>query len=97
MTPIRICAAAETDYVEALSRYAERSIDAAVGFEADFEAALARIADGPDRFPPADDRHRYCSLRRYPFRILFRRETSGEITVISVAHAARRPDFWRGR
>ncbi len=97
MTPIRICAAAETDYADALYWYAERSTDAALGFEADFEAALARIAAGPDRFPQADDRHRYCSLRRYPFRIVFRRETLGEITVISVAHAARRPGFWRGR
>ncbi|MDB4766493.1 hypothetical protein OAG71_02265 [bacterium] len=40
MTNVIICSAAEIDYTESLTWYAERSLDAANDFDAEFDRAL---------------------------------------------------------
>lgn len=49
MDELLISAAAEQDHSEALAWYAERSIRAAEGFEAEFAAALLVVAEHPER------------------------------------------------
>jgi plasmid stabilization system protein ParE len=96
MAEVIIASPAERDYAESIAWYVERSVRAAERFEAEFERALDAIARDPDRFPKCDDRHSYCSMRRYPFRVIFRR--SGDVLVImAVAHNSRRPEFWVDR
>ena len=51
MADVLIATAAEQDYTEALSWYAERSEHAARGFEAEFERAIQAIQADPQRFP----------------------------------------------
>ncbi|QDS86370.1 hypothetical protein EC9_05310 [Rosistilla ulvae] len=50
MANVTICSAAEDDYTESLKWYAERSIETANDFDAEFDRALSQIADTPERF-----------------------------------------------
>ena len=47
MAKLIFSAAAEGDYFESLTRYTERSVDAANDFDAEFDRALAQIASDP--------------------------------------------------
>lgn len=96
MTNVIICSAAEIDYTESLTWYAERSVDVANDFDAEFDRAMSQIATDPERFPLCDSRHRYYLLRRFPFRIIYR-VVRDEILVIAVAHGSRSPDYWANR
>ena len=96
MTSVIICSAAEVDFTESLKWYAERSIEAANDFDAEFDRAIFQIAADPERFPMCDARHRYFLLRRFPFRIIYR-ITNSEIVVIAVAHGSRSPGYWANR
>ena len=87
---------ATKDLEESLDWYAERSTAAAQGFALAIDAALESIAANPDRFRMVGRRHRACSLVAYPFQIVFRNDGS-RLFVIAVAHAKRRPGYWRRR
>ena len=97
MSKVLLAAGAEADYAESLGWYAERSIGAAAGFEAEVSRALEAIAADPERFPRCDDRHRYYLLRRYPFQIIYRRLSEESLLVVAVAHGSRRPRYWSDR
>lgn len=96
MANIIVCSAAEVDYTESLTWYAEHSNDAANDFDAEFDRALKQIAETPERFPLCDSRHRYFLLRRFPFRSIYR-AVHDEIVVIAVAHSSRSPNYWADR
>jgi plasmid stabilization system protein ParE len=96
MANVIICSAAEVDYTQSLKWYAERSIEAANDFDAEFDSAVSQIATDPERFPMCDTRHRYFLLRRFPFRIIYRIVAS-DILLIAVAHGSRSPDYWANR
>ncbi|TWT81734.1 Plasmid stabilization system protein [Planctomycetes bacterium CA13] len=96
MANVIICSAAEVDYIESLTWYAARSVDAANDFDAEFDRALAQIANDPERFPLCDVRHRYFLLRRFPFRVIYR-IVHDDVVVIAVAHGSRSPIYWTDR
>lgn len=96
MADVIISSAAEIDYTESLKWYAERSINAADDFDAEFDRALTRIAADPKQFPMCDQRHHFFLLRRFPFRIIYRIDASA-IVIIAVAHASRSPEYWSSR
>ena len=96
MTNVVISSAAEDDYTQSLTWYAERNVDAANDFDAEFDRALSQIAAKPELFPHCDARHRYFLLRRFPFRIIYRM-IDDDIVVIAVAHSSRSPDYWTNR
>jgi plasmid stabilization system protein ParE len=85
MVEVFILEGAEEDYTESLRWYAKRSLRAARGFEAQY--AVARC----------DDRHQFCLLKRYPFQVIYRKESDDRLLVVAVAHASRRPDYWKNR
>ena len=66
-------------------------------FATEVEAALARIAARPSAFALLIDPDiRSAKVRRFPYRIVY--IVLGEnIDVLAVAHAKRRPRYWRGR
>ena len=97
MDNVLIAEAAEEEYTDSLRWYAERSLRAAEGFEAEFERALGAIAAHPERYPLCDDRHRFFLLKRYPFQIIYRPTADDRWLVVAVAHASRRPGHWRNR
>ena len=96
MANVIVCSAAEIDYTESLTWYAERSVDAANDFDEEFDRAINQIADDPERFPMCDGRHRYFVLRRFPFRIVYR-ILGSDIVIVAVAHSSRSPDYWADR
>ncbi len=96
MTDLLILEAAEAEYTESLSWYAERSQRAAAGFEAEFELALEAIAADPQRYPSCDERHRFYLMRRYPFQVIYRKH-QGKLLIVAIAHGKRRPGYWSER
>jgi len=97
MPELLIASGAEEDYAESLKWYAERSVQAAEGFEAEFAGALEAIAANPDRYPLCDDRHRFYLLKRYPFQIIYRQASKDRLLVVAVAHSSRKPGYWSDR
>ena len=81
---------------DAATWYLTRSGVAAKGFALAVDVAIGKIRNDPDRFPRVDRRHRACNLENYPFQIIFRRNDE-RLFVVAVAHAKRRPGYWRSR
>jgi plasmid stabilization system protein ParE len=82
---------------EAAARwYAERSQTAAVAFSDEIDAAESAIARLPEAWPPFDWGTRRYLLRRFPFSVVYRVE-SDRVLIVAVAHAHRRPGYWRSR
>ncbi|MBX3421788.1 MAG: type II toxin-antitoxin system RelE/ParE family toxin [Pirellulaceae bacterium] len=96
MSRIRLCSAAEVDFTNALCWYAERNPNIASYFETEFDSALKEIAHSPDRFPKCDNRHRFVLMRRFPYQIIYRTNSS-DVTIIAVAHTSREPGYWADR
>lgn len=76
--------------------YAERSGVAAQDFLVAVDLVITSIVDDPARFAKIDEVHRSSSVSRFPFQIVFRHDES-RVVIIAVAHAKRRPGYWRQR
>ena len=76
--------------------YQARSPRAAAAFVRELDVAVKVIAETPGRWPAHDENTRRVVMRRFPFAVVFR--VSDDIVwVVAVAHARRRPGYWRGR
>lgn len=80
----------------AITWYHDRSVLAASAFLAELDRAIDTIRDAPRRWPFYLGETRRYPLRRFPFWVVYR-EKPGSIEVVAVAHARRRPGYWRGR
>lgn len=94
--PVDYHSGARADFDESFDWYHKRSVGAAIGFASAVDAAIDEIVADPGRFPVTNRGCRYCSLRRYPFRVVFREEPE-RLVVVAISHAKRRPQYWRGR
>jgi plasmid stabilization system protein ParE len=82
---------------EAAARwYAERSPAAALAFSEEMDAAESAIASLPEAWPRFESDTRRYLLRRFPFSVVYRVE-SRRILIVAVAHARRRPAYWKSR
>ncbi len=96
MAEVAIHPAAEAEYEQALGWYLDRSPQAAVRFEAAFAEAIEAIQSHPLMFPRCDDVHRYVSLKRFPFSLIYL--VDGDAArLLAVAHSKRRTGYWSGR
>ena len=68
----------------------------AANLELELKRAFDLIAEAPLRCPEHSRGTRRYLLRRFPFSIIYRVLPSS-IQVIAVAHARRRPGYWRKR
>jgi plasmid stabilization system protein ParE len=76
--------------------YRERSGAAAERFIEELDAAVESIALEPARWPSyVDDTRRYL-FRRFPYFLVYRYDAD-RAQVVAVAHARRRPGYWRAR
>lgn len=96
MLPVDYLPGARCDFDESFDWYAERSPQAAARFANAIDDALSAAAEDPERFAAIDQRHRECPVRRFPFRIVYRVAVD-RILVVAVAHAKRRPGYWKHR
>ncbi len=76
--------------------YAARSPGAADAFTQELDAAIDRIREGPERWAEYLHGTRRYLLRRFPFLIIYTFSPSA-IRIVAVAHAKRRPGYWKGR
>ena len=76
--------------------YEERSILAASGFLQELMRAIQRAADAPRRYRLSVAGTRRVQFDRYPYALVYR-AGADEVLVIAIAHAKRRPDYWRDR
>jgi toxin ParE1/3/4 len=96
MLPVDFLPGARRDFDESFDWYAARSSEAAIRFVNAVDSALAELARDPERFVAVDDRHRAYPVNRFPFRVVYR--VAGQrIVVVALAHAKRRPDYWKNR
>ena len=96
MSQVDYLSGARRDFDESFDWYAGRSTQAAVRFAAAVDAALERVAANPTQFASPDGVHRECPLKKFPFRIVYR-VADNRVLVVAIAHAKRRPGFWRSR
>lgn len=76
--------------------YRERSPLAEEAFLAEIDRAVELIAETPERWPPhLHGTHRFL-LHRFPYSVVFRHDNE-TILASAVAHARRRPGYWRHR
>ena len=70
------------------------------GLGADFldevDSAVARILQFPEAWGSISERFRRCSLRRFPYTLIYSILDDGEILIVSVFHQSREPGSWRG-
>ena len=79
--------------------YNERVTGLGDDFRAELIAGIERIAEGPKVWPTNahDRRTRSYLLQRFPYSIVYVVGSDGGVVVAAVAHAKRRPGYWRGR
>jgi toxin ParE1/3/4 len=88
---------AAADYDVAFDWYLERSHDAAVSFDAEFERALGEITQAPQRWATGPFQTRRFLLRRFPYLVVYRELDSMIVQILAVAHTSRKPDYWKDR
>jgi toxin ParE1/3/4 len=88
-------ARAELD--DAVAFYEERREGLGVEFLTVIEKAFERIQENPKQGSIyRDSGHRKLVVRKFPY-VLFFRELSDRIRITAIAHAKRRPGYWKGR
>jgi hypothetical protein len=76
--------------------YATRSAQAEERFRSELEKAVEAIRESPERWPADEDGLRKARLPGFPFSLLY--WTDGRDShVVAVAHAKRRPGYWKSR
>jgi plasmid stabilization system protein ParE len=96
MKVLRIHEAARREANLATVWYAERSISVARRFRDDLLAAFSSAAEFPLRYPASMHGTRRIVLSRFPYFIVFF-DWQNEIYIVAVAHAKRRPGYWKKR
>lgn len=88
--------AASRELEDALNWYLERSPRASERLAIAIDRAVENIRRDPLRFPVVGRNLRSCSVDRFPYALVFQVEPN-RIYIIAVAHAKRRPRYWRDR
>ncbi len=96
MVEIQFHPEAQAEYQIAWMWYQTRSEQAAARFEAEFEHVLSLITSSPELFPKYDGEHRFVTLRRFPYSVIYQAQP-GMVRVVAVAHSRRSPGYWKGR
>ena len=87
---------AETEILQALDWYAERSALAARAFVYELNGVLIRMAQAPDTWPRAFRDTRRIVFPHFPFTLVYR-NYGDTIEIIAVAHQRRLPLYWKNR
>jgi plasmid stabilization system protein ParE len=81
---------------EARRWYSERNPQTAAAFLAELDHAQGQVTEHPDRWPAYLHGTRRYRFRRFPYLLVYH-ATPDRITVLAVAHAKRRPGYWKTR
>ena len=76
--------------------YHTRNPEIAESFMAELDRGMELILEGPEKWGPYVAGTRRFLLRRFPYLIIFR-EVEETVQIVAIAHARRRPGYWRER
>jgi plasmid stabilization system protein ParE len=96
MSVIEFHPAAADEAVEARRWYAAIGEHLSTAFQHEFDQAVKRITETPERWTPHIAGTQVCLLRRFPFLVVYRVREK-RIEIVAVQHCRRRPDYWRSR
>jgi plasmid stabilization system protein ParE len=95
---VKLFPEAEAEVIANERWYARRSPSAAAAFIAEIDGALARIGESPEAWPPYRGGNRRYILHRFPYSLVYRIDDQDHVVyVVAVAHAKKRPEYWRRR
>ncbi len=96
MKSIRFLAAARRELLAETLHYSESGSGLGVKFVRSVEQALAIAVQFPRAGSPGPAATRKVMVKGFPFSVVYLQEKEG-ITVVAVAHHARRPGYWIDR
>ena len=97
MKPVIIDRRARAELDQAIAWYEKQRSGLGLDFHAEVEKALARIEENPAGGSPYKNTdYRFRLVRRFPF-VIYYLELDDSVWVAAIAHASRRPDYWRRR
>jgi plasmid stabilization system protein ParE len=88
---------AAQEYRFAFDWYRQRESSVARGFRDAVDHAIVRILKDPDSHLEIVNGIRSISLQRFPYVLIFARDTPGSLMILAVAHAKRRSGYWKHR
>ena len=99
--PVRFDREAEEELAAAIDWYESQRQGLGLDLLEVIDDAISRIGEMPLWFPlllsiPSELGVRSCSVKRFPYSVVFL-ELPGEIRILALAHARRRPGYWRSR
>ena len=80
---------------EAAEFYEGRVVGLGGDFIMEVESAISRILQFPDAWGRISANYRHCPLRRFPYSLVYTRESEGGLLIISVFHQSREPRSWK--
>jgi len=95
--PLLVHPQAKAELDGAIAWYESKVPGLGLDFLASIEQALQRIQQTPQAWPPhVDSRFRKYLVERFPYSIFYM-ERPNAIWIAALAHAKRRPDYWKRR
>ena len=77
--------------------YARVSRALALRFMGTLDAAVAAVEANPQSHSPYLHGTRFCQLKPFAYLLVFIEMTANRLLVVAVAHARRRPGYWKRR
>ncbi len=93
---VRIRSEAQQEINAAFEFYFDRNRNVAEAFLTEVGAAIKAIAEHPQLYSVYTKNTRKRLLDGFPFSVIFK-EANGNILVVALAHAKRRPGYWTKR
>ncbi|WP_420454904.1 type II toxin-antitoxin system RelE/ParE family toxin [Rubrivirga sp.] len=98
MTDVRLHPDARAELLDAATYYEDQSEGLGGQLIDEAQRVFDLLAESPGLGSPVPehDAYRRWSLRRFPYRVIYR-ENEDVLFVLAVAHERRRPGYWSGR
>jgi plasmid stabilization system protein ParE len=93
---LRIHSQAQQEIHEAFDWYFKRSFQTAEAFLDEIGKSLSQIVSHPKLYPAYLHHTRRRILKGFPYSVIFQ-EKEDTLRVLAIAHAKRRPGYWRSR
>ncbi len=88
---------AREEYLDAIAWYLTHSESIARAFQQEVQLAVDRIRHEPGQWPIFEGEVHWVRLKRFPYVLYFEILAADVVHVLAVAHANRRPGYWRNR
>jgi plasmid stabilization system protein ParE len=96
MKPVEFHPDAAEEASEAAAYYEDIRGGLGTDFQAELNAALARIGDNPLMYAAESGTIRVCPLHRFPYSVFYE-DLPDRVWIAAVGHHRRRPGYWARR